>query len=166
MDFYRRWSLAMYATAIVAAVVLGCSSDLATTATPSTQATPLSETQSETPVVMIEETSTPEPPLIAVDQSDTIEPLSYDPSAIMYRLFPGVFESPPDTLRALEEIQAAHDVSQVPVLLQTLRFLPRGGSLEEFAGTLRILTGKEFGGNWREWMAPIWRPLWPSWRGC
>ena len=142
----------MTATAIVAAVVMGCSSDLATTATPSPQATPSSKTQSETPVAMIEETITPKPLVAAVEQPDTPPPRPYDPNRIMYRLFPGVFETPGDTLKALEEIQAVHDVSQVPVLLQTYRFLPRGGSLDEFVGTLRALTGQEIGNDWRGWM--------------
>ncbi len=143
-----RWSPAMAAAAVVAAVAIGCSSDLAPT-TPSPEAVPGSETHSETPVAAIEEITTPEPPIATVEQSAT---RPYDPNRIMYRLFPGVFESPGNALEALEEIQAMQDVSLVPVLLQTFRFLPPGGSLDEFVGTLRFLTGQEFGDDWNGWM--------------
>ena len=153
MVFSYRESLAMTATAMVAAVVMGCSSDLATTAIPSPQATPEFGTQLETPVATIEEITTPpEPTVAAVEQSDTPAREPYDPNRTMYRLYPGVFEEPKDALRALEEIQAMHDVSQVPVLLQTFRFLPRGGTMDEFVSTLGILAGQEFGNDWRGWM--------------
>ena len=151
MAFACRWSPAMVASAVVAAVAIGCSSDTAPAATPPPQATPGSETQSETPVAAIQET-TLEPPVAVVEKSDTPAPRPYDPNRIMYRLFPGVFESPGNALSALEEIQAMHDVSQIPVLLQTFRFLPPGESLDEFVGTLRVLTGQEFGDDWRGWM--------------
>ena len=140
-----RWSPAMAAAALVAAVAIGCGSDLAPTTTPSPQAIPGSETQSETPVAAIEETTAPEAPVAAVEQSGT---RPYDPNRIMYRLFPGVFDSLDNALEALEEIQAKQDVSQVPVLLETYRFLP----LNEFVDTLRALTGQEFGDDWRGWM--------------
>ncbi|MCH8186267.1 MAG: DUF3179 domain-containing protein [Chloroflexi bacterium] len=149
MTLARRWSPAMVAAVLVAAVAIGCSSDLAPTATPPPQAISGSETQSETLAAAIEETTTLEPPVAAVEQADT---RLYDPNRIMYRLFPGVFESPANALEALEEIQAMHDVSQVPVLLQTFRFLPPGESLDEFVGTLRALTGQEFGDDWNGWM--------------
>ena len=147
-----RWSPAMAAAVVVAAVVIACSSEPAPAATPSPEATPESEAHSEAPVAAIEEAPTPEPPRAAVEQSDTPTPRPYDPNRIMYRLFPGVFDTPGNALRALEEIQAMHDVSQVPVLLQTLRFLPPGRSLDEFVGALRVLTDQEFGRDWRGWM--------------
>ena len=152
MSLSCRLSLVMTATAIVVSVVIGCSSDIANTATSSPQANPRSETRSESPVATIEETTILEPTVAAADQSDTPAPRPYNPNEIMFRLFPGVIETPGDTLRALEEIQAMHDVSQVPVLLQTFRFLRRGGSQDEFAVTLRVLTGQEFGDDWRGWM--------------
>ena len=111
MAFYSRWRLVVSATVIVAAVVLGCVSDLATNATRLPQATPRSENTSETTVITIEETRTPETPVSAVQRSDTPSPRPYDPSGIMYRLYPGVFETPRDTLKALDEIQAADDIS-------------------------------------------------------
>ena len=147
-----RWSAAMAAAAVVAAAAIGCSSEPAPAATSSPQAAPGSESQSETPVAAIEETTAPEPPVAVVEQSDSPTPRPYDPNRIMYRLFPGAFDSPSNALRALEEVQATRDVSQVPVLLQTLRFLPRGESLDAFAGTLQALTGQEFGNDWRGWM--------------
>ena len=150
-----RWSPAIAAAAVVAVVAIGCSPDPAPTATPPPQVTPASETHSETPVAAFEETATTEPPVAPVAQSDTPAPRLYDPHRIMYRLFPGVFASPGNALEALEEIQEMHDVSQVPVLLQTFSFLPPGRILDEFVGTLRVLTGQEFGadkGEWMEWL--------------
>ncbi len=147
-----RWSPAIAAAAVIAAVAIGCSSDLAPTATASPQAAPVSQIQPEPPVAATEETPKPEPAGAAAKQSGTPAPPPYDPNRIMYRLFPGVIDTPGNALEALEEIQAKQDVSQVPVLLQTFRFLPPGESLDEFVGTLGDLTGQEFGGDWRGWM--------------
>ena len=74
---------------------------------------------------------------------------SYDPNAAMFELIASATE-------VLEEIERQADVSQVPVLIEALRFMPLDLRAEA-ASTLRELTGQSLGPN--DW------PVWMEWLG-
>ena len=83
-------------------------------------------------------------------------PSSYDPTLMMYARFPGLGPSSgplaESTLGALEEIELQRDLSQVPVLVEVLGFVPPE-ERQDIAATLRKLTGQDLGPNqWNEWM--------------
>lgn len=68
-------------------------------------------------------------------------------------LFSGFTRTSERALNILQEITAQLDTSQVPVLIETIRFQPSQGARDNFAEALRELTGQPFGGNdWTEWM--------------
>ena len=77
---------------------------------------------------------------------------SYD-SELTMGLFSGFTMPSERALGALKSIEEQHDTSQVPVLIEVIRFQPSQGTRDAFAKTLRALTGESFGGNdWPEWM--------------
>ena len=68
-------------------------------------------------------------------------------------LFSGFAMAPDRALAALKSVEEQHDTSQVPILIEVIRFQPSQGTRDAFAKTLRALTGQSFGGNdWTEWM--------------
>ena len=79
-------------------------------------------------------------------------PGSKESSTLMYRLFSDFELSTDSTVEALAEVRRLGDVSQVPVLIEIMRFLPLN-TREEVAATLRELSGQSFGANdWTEWI--------------
>ena len=75
----------------------------------------------------------------------------------MYRLLSRFRLEPDRTIPALDEVRERNDTSQVPVLVDILRYLPSGEIRDELLATLRNLTGQELaGGNdwalWMEWL--------------
>jgi hypothetical protein len=72
----------------------------------------------------------------------------------MYRLFGGFGVSGSiATTNALAELVEEGDTSQVPVMIEMMRFLPSVNSREQTAEALRSLTGQPFGGEeWDKWM--------------
>ncbi len=80
----------------------------------------------------------------------------YDPNATMYLLFPGFGQASRRAFDALSEIVAQHDISQVPVLVEIIRFIPSPAARGRVAATLQQLTGQQFGGDdfrgWSEWL--------------
>ena len=71
---------------------------------------------------------------------------------MMYRLFPGFARVSNQTLRAMAEARERGDVSQVPVLVEVLRFLPSEEAQREAVLTLESLTGQSLGDDWGAWM--------------
>ena len=82
----------------------------------------------------------------------------YDPTATMYRLFPELGYNKPDAEQALADILRERDTSQVPVLIEALRFYFDVERQELAASTLRSLTGQDF--DRREW------DKWVEWYGA
>ena len=80
----------------------------------------------------------------------------YDPNTTMNRLFPGFGRASRQAFPALEEIVAQQDVSQVPVLVEIIRFIPSPDARGLVGAVLRELTGQKFGGDdfrgWSEWL--------------
>ena len=79
----------------------------------------------------------------------------YEPNAAMHALLSGlgpesIYDSSAlDT--ALAAIREHRDLSQVPVLIDLMRFLT-GAASEAIAASLEELTGQEFGRDWNQWM--------------
>ena len=69
---------------------------------------------------------------------------NYDPTATMYRAFPKVGYEKPDFEQAVADILRERDTSQVPVLVEALRFYFDAERQELAASTLRSLTGQNF----------------------
>jgi hypothetical protein len=74
----------------------------------------------------------------------------------MFRIFSGGGGGhPPEfTLRALNHAVENNDVSQVPVIVEALRFLASQELIDEAVSTLRLLTNQKYGGDidgWHKW---------------
>ena len=73
----------------------------------------------------------------------------------MYRVFPKIGFEKPETEQALADILRERDISQVPVLIEALRFYFNPERQELAASTLRSLTGQHFDmlqwDKWVEW---------------
>ena len=77
----------------------------------------------------------------------------------MFLLFSQPSQPPGSTLLALEQARLHEDVSQVPVIIELMRFLPSARLHREAANTLTKLTGQEFGGDLPDWK------MWVQWLG-
>ena len=123
-----------------AALVAGCSSETPTGIAPEGPSSPLPS--GDVPAVADDlPLSTAQERLSSYDSNSTME------------LFSGFALTSERALEALKDIEAQHDTSQVPVLIETIRFQPSQSARNAFAETLRALTGQSFGGNdWTEWM--------------
>jgi hypothetical protein len=77
----------------------------------------------------------------------------------MYRLFSGANHPAEVALQAMEEARLNEDTSQVPILVELLRFLRRQDLQDEAVLTLRRLTGQDFGGDIDGWLE------WSEWHG-
>jgi hypothetical protein len=89
----------------------------------------------------------------------TAEP-DYDSGANIFLLFAGRGHSEESALLALARARENLDKSQVPVIIEMLRFFPAQGLWIEAVNVLKELTGQDFGtefeswNNWMEWLAP------------
>ena len=160
------WGAAL--VAIAAAAVAACAPgapDSAATATAPAVASQeagasASPTPTSTPVVRPTATASPEPPTGPPPSTETPTadptPVSgYDSNAAMYSLIselgPASIYDPSALDRALAEIRDNRDLSQVPVLIDLMRFLI-GAAAEAIAAALEELTGQDFGRSWNRWM--------------
>ncbi len=73
----------------------------------------------------------------------------------MYRIFPGFGLTSENTLKAFKVVEEQNDVSQVPVIIESMRFQSSARARGAAAATLQSLTGQGFGGEewdkWTEW---------------
>lgn len=119
-----------------------------------------SNSSSEAPVPSTEspipaeapETAAPDPSPVSGVQSPTATPSTYDTERAMNRLFIDTILSPGQVSEVLEQIRANGDVSLVPVIVETMRFVFFRELQSEFASALRDLTGNDMVANgWHEW---------------
>ena len=107
MDFLCKRRLVLVIAVVVGVAALGCGSS-ASKSTPISKADPTPDQSA---------TSLP-----AVKQPDSPTPGSYDPNAMMYRLFPRIGPYSQTAFDALEEVRRCRDLSQVPVLVEMIWF--------------------------------------------
>ncbi|MCH7785878.1 MAG: DUF3179 domain-containing protein [Chloroflexi bacterium] len=84
-------------------------------------------------------------------------PKPYDPTATMYRVFSGFGGDASEKSAALTDIRRAKDTSQVPVLIEAMRYTFDIDQFidirEEMTSVLQLLTGQNFGSReWNKWM--------------
>jgi len=148
-------SLFMLGLTTVAMIGVACSN--APEITPTPEPSPVQSTSDTSPM--------PTPETVAVKSADiatkpTPAPTStsraYDPQRIMYELFPSYDLDSPRLGETLDEILANQDSSQVPILVEVLRFMPSLSSREQLGSTLRDVTGQTFASDdwsgWMEWL--------------
>lgn len=68
----------------------------------------------------------------------------YDPTQIMYDLFPGFSLVSPQIDNVLDEIRANKDHPEVPVMVEVLRYMPSRNSRDKSGSALRKVTGQTF----------------------
>jgi hypothetical protein len=132
----RRYSLFLM-LALAGTLALACGTSASSTAPSSNEARPA-----------------PTAPSSIVDPStNATGDAVYDPDKIMFDLFPGFgLAGAEQTQDALDLVLEQRDTSQVPVMVEMMRFLPSAKSREDTARVLRELTGQPFDGEqWREW---------------
>lgn len=127
--------LTLLSTFLLAAIVAA--------ACTSTAYTPEPPTPTPTP------TPTPAPTATPVPESTPEHP--YDPNNTMWRIFSGLEQSFEATQAALADAVAANDASQVPIIVEIMRFSGPPTLLEEYRNALVSLTGQDF------WLDP---PAW------
>lgn len=80
-------------------------------------------------------------------------PGPYSPDEAMYRIFPGFGLTSARTFEAFDEVERQSDVSQIAVIIESMRYQSSARARGAAAATLRSLTGQGFGGEeWDEWM--------------
>ena len=107
------------------------------------------------PIAEADEPVTPTtvPPPAATPPASSFPP-GYDPNDTMFRLFSRAGHPAEFTLAALQRVRDVNDTSQVPVIIELMRFLQPGFMQNEAANTLTALTGQRFRGEisgWAEW---------------
>lgn len=117
-----------------------------------------------TPIV---ERSTPTPETVLA------APDTYDPNEMMFRLFDELLANPVTFSQSLGLVRLSGDVSQVPVLVEILRFMGTSPMRQRVAEALGELTGDDFGvgdsraaGEWLGANAGEFRPpeAYPEWK--
>ena len=84
---------------------------------------------------------------------------AYKPESNMYRFFSRVNHPVKVALEGLERARANKDSTQVPIILEVLRFFPSQQFQEDALTTLEQLTGQPPDGqdwNWNQWMIWLW----------
>ena len=133
----------------VASQEAGTSASLTPTSAPL-----LTPTATPTAIASAEPPTGP-PPSTETPTADGTPVSGYDSNAAMYSLISelgpaSIYDSSAlDT--ALAEIRDNRDLSQVPVLIDLMRFLI-GAAAEAVAAALEELTGQDFGRSWNRWM--------------
>ena len=115
-----------------------------------------------TATAVTEPTSVPFPDTPTPAPTATETAAEYDPDDNMFLLFSGRGHPFGDTLDALARARENDDRSQVPVIIEMLRFFPVRDLWTEAAVTLTALTGQNFGTNFRDsdkWMEWLGRNL-------
>ena len=119
------------------------------TASPSPTVAPQDDTT--VTAAATQEAATPAPS----SASATAQPRAYEPRETMYQVFSGQQSTAVDFFEALAEARLRGDRSQVPVIIDMMRFLGPGEVTDQAALTLRELTGQDFGGgagDWSRWV--------------
>ena len=118
-----------------------------------------SPTAAPAPEPAVKATASPVPSVTPTTvPATTAQSLEYDPKANMFRLFSGPNHQFENTMLAMRLAQENEDVSQVPVIIEMLRFFGAGAFQGIAEETLRELTGQQLGGgpgswdNWHEWL--------------
>ncbi len=135
MKIPRIRTLAIIVAGAIGALSIACDADL-----PAPSPAPADESQ---------------PAASASTSSDEAsERQGYDSNTVMYRLFSGFATTVRDKQEAaLREVEERNDTSQIPVLIESMRYLSSRESREAAAATLRQLTGQPFDSDqWFEWM--------------
>lgn len=151
MQFRIQRSNALTIGVLIGVISLACGSD-ATTLVSSPVTESVSPTQADiasTPTQPANAAPTPTSTRTSV-AIPTAWP--YDSTAIMYRLFSEFTAPSPDMIAAMDEVVKQNDTSQVPVLVDTLRFHVFPEMREVTAAALRELTGQDISSDWNEWM--------------
>ncbi len=113
-------------------------------------ATPQAESPSPTPV----------PQAVSSPTAGPDEAPGHDTEANNFLLFGGHFQSREDAIEALARARDNLDKSQVPVIIEMLRFFPDQNLWTESQLVLTEITGQDFGDEfgswnaWMEWLAP------------
>ena len=121
------------------------------TLTPTSAPTP-TPTKTLTPTIAASPQPTEQPPSTATPTATATPVAPYDSNAIMHSLSGDILSDTFYYSSALDGQLAAirehRDLSQVPVLIELMRF--RIGL--DINAVLEELTGQNFGGNWKQWM--------------
>ncbi len=83
----------------------------------------------------------------------------YKPDANMYRFFSRPGHPVKVALEGLDRARANKDSTQVPIILEVMRFFPSDAFQQEAQETLTLLTGQPPEGQewgWDEWMSWVW----------
>ncbi len=143
----------MLVALLIGAAAVACGSNLpASSPTPAAEPTPESSSSAADGVPDIRE---PQPAADAsLSPGEGNEMPGYDPDAMMSRLFPGFATTVQRELQAaLQEVEQRKDTSQIPILIESMRYYSSRDSREAAAATLRQLTGQPFDSDqWFEWM--------------
>ncbi|MCH8309684.1 MAG: DUF3179 domain-containing protein [Chloroflexi bacterium] len=155
MSVNFKGSLFMLGLTAVAVVGISCASSPAAAPTPEitpAQSTTDSSAMPDPPTVVAIAETTEEKPTPALAPT----PGTYDPQQIMYELFPGWSLVSPRLDQALDEIRANQDNSQVPIMVEILRYMPSVNTREKIGSALRDVTGQTFSSDdwtgWMEWL--------------
>lgn len=106
-----------------------------------TRPAPATDVPADTPTLATTPIPTPMP---------SPAPAAYDARRNMYRIWSGIGHRGGDTLAALDAAAAQGDISQVPVILESLRFLHLNGA-RAAVRTLESLTDGDFDFDLNEW---------------
>ena len=156
MKFIFKRSLVVAIIGIAGALAVACTSN-----TPAVAPTPTPVVGAQAPIAVDVPTpdarptpssaSTP----IAQPQSGAVEQTGYDPNQTMFTIFPGFALGGPRSLQAMEDAALQNDTSQVPVLVESMRFMSSQRTRAAAAAALQALTGQSFTSNewgkWAEW---------------
>ena len=96
-------------------------------------------------------------PIPAQEDAGTIAASSpdYDPAQTMFDIFSGLDHQPATTIAALERARDHNDVTQVPVIIEIMRFYGDATVASAYYSTLQELTGVDFLGEERPWNAAM-----------
>lgn len=157
----KKRSLLPIVVGLLVLMALACSSDApAPTPAPTAEqeaVTPTS-TSGASPVATLApspQSSAAVPVPITTNAEPT--PVPYDATATMYRLFSELGGSTSEQSSALVDIRRERDTSQVPVLIEAMRYTFGIYQFidirEEMTSVLQMLTGQDFGSReWNKWM--------------
>ena len=101
-------------------------------------------------------TAVPSPtPAASTPAPASAGPTAYNPNLVMWTIFAAPGHPAVATSLALEEARKHRDVSQVPIIIEMVRFVSSLGVISDMADTLEELTGQRFGDelpDWQRWM--------------
>lgn len=159
----KKRSLLPIVVGLLVLMALACSSDApAPTPTPTPTAEQEAVTPTSTSGASLVPTLAPSPQSSAavpvpITTNAEPTPVPYDATATMYRLFSELGGSTSEQSSALVDIRRERDTSQVPVLIEAMRYTFGIYQFidirEEMTSVLQMLTGQDFGNReWNKWM--------------